>query len=66
MWKSKGKKSLGIPRYEWEDNIEMSLQDVGCSLDWIDLAHDMGRLQAHVNAEMNPRFQQNVESFLTS
>jgi len=40
-------------------------QDVGWSMDWIDLAHDRDRWQALVNAAMNPRFPQNVESFLT-
>jgi hypothetical protein len=28
--KPEGKRSLGIPRRRWEDNIKMDLQDVGC------------------------------------
>jgi hypothetical protein len=30
---------LGRPRYRWEDNIKMDLQEVGCwGMDWIELA----------------------------
>ena len=65
VWKPKGKRSLGTPRYEREDNIKMDLQDVGWSMNQNDLAHDRGRWQALVNAEMNPRFPQNFESVLT-
>jgi hypothetical protein len=28
--KPEGKRSLGIPRLRWEDNIRMDLQEVGC------------------------------------
>jgi hypothetical protein len=28
--KPEGKKPLGRPRYRWEDNIKMGLQEVGC------------------------------------
>jgi hypothetical protein len=28
VWKRKGKRSLGISRCRWEDNIKMDLQDV--------------------------------------
>jgi len=28
--KPEGKRPLGRPRYRWEDNIKMDLQEVGC------------------------------------
>jgi hypothetical protein len=42
-------------RLRWEDNIKMDLQDVWGGMDWIDLAQDRDRWQAHVNAVMNLR-----------
>ena len=27
-----GKRSLGRPRFRWEDNIKMDLQEVGCGI----------------------------------
>jgi hypothetical protein len=41
--KSEGKRPLGIPRYRWEDNIKMDLQEVGWGTDWIELAQDRER-----------------------
>jgi hypothetical protein len=36
---SEGKIPLGRPRRRWEDNIKMSLQEVGrWGMDWIELA----------------------------
>ena len=36
MWKSEGKRPLGRPWCNWEDNIKMDLQKVGCGvMDWI-------------------------------
>ena len=36
MGKPDGKRPLGRPRYRWEDNIKMDLQDVGYGdMDWI-------------------------------
>ena len=32
VWKTKGKRSLGKPRYKWENNINMDLQNVGSML----------------------------------
>jgi hypothetical protein len=34
--KPEGKRPLGIPRYRWEDNIKMDLQEVGrvCGTGW--------------------------------
>jgi hypothetical protein len=37
-------KPLGIPRWRWNDNIKMGLQEVGWGrTDWTDLAQDMYR-----------------------
>jgi len=54
--KHEGKRPLGRPRPRWEDNINMDLQEVGCGgMDWIELAQDMDRWQAVVNAVVNLR-----------
>jgi hypothetical protein len=54
--KPEGKRPLGTPRRRWEDNIKMDLQEVGCvGTDWIDLAQDMDRWRALLNAVMNLR-----------
>jgi hypothetical protein len=51
--KPEGKRSLWRPRHNWEDNIKMDLQDVGCwGMDWIELAQDRDRWRALVNAVM--------------
>jgi hypothetical protein len=48
--------TLGRPRYRWEDNIKIDLQEVGCGgTDWIDLAQDRDRWRAIVNVVMNLR-----------
>jgi hypothetical protein len=37
---SEGKRSLGLSRHIWEDNIEMDLKGIGCKfMDWIHLAY---------------------------
>jgi hypothetical protein len=54
--KSEGKRPLARPRYRWEDNIKMDLQEVGCGgMDWIGLAQDRDSWRALVNAIMNLR-----------
>ena len=54
--KPEGKKTFGRPRYRWEDNIKMDLQEVGCrGIDWIALAQDRDRWRALANAVMNLR-----------
>ena len=54
--KPEGKRPLGRPRYRWEDNIKMDLQEMGCEgVDWIELARDKDRCRSLVNAVMNLR-----------
>ena len=53
--KPKGNRPLGRPRYRWEDNIKMDLQEVGGGGDWMELAQDRDRWRALVNAVMNLR-----------
>ena len=54
MGKPKRKRPLEGPRYRWEDNMKMELQEVGCGcMDLVDLAQDRDRWRALVNAVMN-------------
>ena len=54
--KLEGKKSLGIPRRSWEDNIKMVHQEVKCGgMDWIELAQDKDMWRALVSLVMNRR-----------
>jgi len=54
--KPEGKKPLVRPVLRCEDNIKVDLQEMRCEdMDWIDLAQDMDRWRALVNAVMNLR-----------
>ena len=54
--KPEGKKPLERPKHRWEDNIKTDLQEVLCGdMDWIELAQDMDKWRALVNAVMNLR-----------
>ena len=56
MAKPDGKRPLGRPRRRWEDNIKMDVQEVSWDgTNWSDLAQDMDRWRALVNAVMNLR-----------
>jgi hypothetical protein len=45
-----------VHKKEWEDNINMDLQEVRCGgVDWIELARDRERWWALVNSVMNLR-----------
>ena len=54
--KPEGKRPLGRPRRNWEDNIKMDLQEMGggCG-DWMELAQDRDRWRALVSTVMNFR-----------
>jgi len=65
--KPEGKRPLGKPKFRWEDNIKMDLQEVGCGgIERIDLAQDRDKWRALLNAVMNLRVPQNAGNFLTS
>ena len=54
--KPSGKRPLGRPRYRWENNIKMDLQEVGCEgMEWIDVAQDRDTWRALLNVVMNLR-----------
>jgi hypothetical protein len=54
--KPEGRRPPGRPRRRWEDNIKMDIREVVWgSMDWINLAEDMDRRRALVNAVMNLR-----------
>jgi len=48
-----GRRPLGRPTREWEDNIKRDLQKVGWGKDWIKLAQDSDRWHALVYVLMN-------------
>jgi hypothetical protein len=52
--KTDGKRPLGRHKGRWEDNIKNSSSKMG-GVDWIDLAQEMDRWRALVNAVMNLR-----------
>jgi hypothetical protein len=52
--KPEGKRPLGRPRYRWEDNIKMDLQEVGCGgMEWIGLDKDRDKWRALANVVIN-------------
>ena len=54
--KPEGKGPLGRPRYRWDDNIKMDLQEVGRGRGhWMGLAQDRDRWRALVSTVMNFR-----------
>jgi hypothetical protein len=50
-----GRRPLGTPTRRWKDNIKTDLQEVGWSMNWIEVAQDRDRWRALVNAVMNLR-----------
>ena len=64
--KPEGKRPLRKPRRKWEDNIKIDIQEVGCGdMDLFDLAQDMDRWRALMNALINLRVPYNAGNFLT-
>jgi len=54
--KSEGKRPLGRPRFGWEKNIKMGLQEVRYGgMDWIGLAQARDMWRALVKAAVNIR-----------
>jgi hypothetical protein len=52
-----GKRPLGRPRHEWEDNSKMDLREIGIDgANCIQLTQDRVQLRTFVNTEMNLRF----------
>jgi hypothetical protein len=51
-----GKRTMGIPRGRWVDNIKMDLREIGWDrMDWIDVAQDGDQWRALVNMVINFR-----------
>jgi hypothetical protein len=51
--RTQGRRLSERPRHRWEDNIKIDIQEVVWgAMDWIDLAPDMDRWRALVNAMM--------------
>jgi hypothetical protein len=62
-----GRRTLGRPRYRWEDNIKMDLREIGFrDVDWIHLAWDRDMWRALVNTVMNLLVPKKEGNFLTS
>ena len=56
MGKLEGKRPLERTKPNWEGNVKIDLQEVGCGgINWIDLVQDWDRWRALVNAVMNLR-----------
>ena len=52
--KPTGKRSLGRPRYRWEDNIRMDIEEIGVNAgNWVDSAQDRNYWRTLVNAALN-------------
>jgi hypothetical protein len=67
MPKPEGKKSLGITRCKWEDNIKTDRKEVGCEdMDWTNLDQNGDKWRAVVSTTMKIRAPQNLGNFLTS
>ena len=52
--KPTGKRPLGRPRYRWEDNIRMDLEEIDAG-NWVDSAQDRNYWKVLVNVALNLR-----------
>ena len=51
-----GKRTLGRPSRQWEDNIRIVLEEIGINVgNWVDSAQDRDYWRALVNAGLNFR-----------
>ena len=69
MGNPEGKRPLGRPRRRCEDSIRMVLKEVGSGcMDWTNMAQNIDKWRALVNAIMNFRVQKKKKTgnFLTS
>ena len=42
--KPEGNRPIGRPRYRWEDNIKVDLEEMGwVGMDWVDVAEDVDK-----------------------
>ena len=55
MGRPEGRRPLKRRMHIWECNIEIDLQEVGWSMDWIDVTQDRDRWRALVNTVLNLR-----------
>jgi hypothetical protein len=56
IWRSEGKRPLGIPRRRWEDNIKLNLREIWVDVaNWIQLTQDRVQWRAFLNTVMNLR-----------
>ena len=61
-----GKKTLGIPKRKWENNIKINLEEIGCEgVERIDLAQGMEKWRVDVKKLINLRFLLEAGNFVT-
>jgi hypothetical protein len=53
--KPEGKRPIVKRRRRWVDNIKVELREIGCGVDWFDLAQDRAQWRALVGTVMNLR-----------
>ena len=53
--KPEGRKTLGRPTHQWQDNTKMDFHEIGGHVDWIDLAQYRDKWWCLVNTIINGR-----------
>jgi hypothetical protein len=51
-----GRRTLGRPERQWEDNTKVDLHEIGGRVDWIDLAQDRDKWWCLGDTKINRRF----------